>query len=613
MGQKLKFVILALMLSLVFIQAGYAAVYWVSTNGAASWANARSDTPLSGMACCSLTTANANVIGGDTVFLRQGIYNSGVYIHPSHSGTSDNNQIRFQAYDNEDVTITESAYGIRLSGHAYICVSGIRFFNIRIFFYIRAASHHNRIGYCQFDTRHPNSGSWQGGLIFEQSTHNHIHDCTFFRWAYDTYSAHRGGLLDIGNSGQGDEDASYYNLIERNVFAYGGHHTIGIYSKYNVIRDNYTHNETNAANWNFEGYRAALTEGTHAGYCLYEGNRFAYAGASGLALRSQKNIIRRNVFCRNGSGAIQVVSNIAGVDHADNNHIYHNVFYQNGYQPDYINFRGGIYFSSWSGQSPVGNVIKNNIFFDNRDGCIRYDGTVTAQIIQSNWEQNGNDPGFSDLSGGDPEDDTRPDLHLNAGSDAIDGGSSLTTIMSIAGTGTQFIVADARYFTNGWGIDTVAGDEIQLAGCSQKARIINVEYESNRLTLDTPVTWTQGQGISLTYHGNAPDLGAYEHEVGEPVLRITSPNGAEIWRRGEQRTISWTSNGIEGNLTIELLQSDSVVGTISSAVPVSAGAFTWMVGRLENGSYTTGSNLKIRIRTPGGSVSTSMGRRLSAR
>ncbi|MBE3144224.1 MAG: hypothetical protein IMZ61_09920, partial [Planctomycetes bacterium] len=44
--------------------------FWVSPTGAATWATAKSETPLSGTACCSMSTANANASAGDTVYLR---------------------------------------------------------------------------------------------------------------------------------------------------------------------------------------------------------------------------------------------------------------------------------------------------------------------------------------------------------------------------------------------------------------------------------------------------------------------------------------------------------------------------------------------------------------
>jgi len=87
-----------------------------------------------------------------------------------------------------------------------------------------------------------------------------------------------------------------------------------------------------------------------------------------MALRSAHNIFRFNTFYQNGSGGIQVVSSAAGVDHADYNRIYHNSFYHNGQQATDPGFQGGMYFANWSGQSPVGNVVKNNIFYDNKNG-----------------------------------------------------------------------------------------------------------------------------------------------------------------------------------------------------------------------------------------------------
>jgi hypothetical protein len=87
----------------------------------------------------------------------------------------------------------------------------------------------------------------------------------------------------------------------------------------------------------------------------------------------------------------------------------------------------------------------------------------------------------------------------------------LTTIISASGSGTVLTVADAGYFLDGWGIPGVVGDQIQILGTSQKARITNVNYDMNTITVDTTMTWTQGQGIVLAYVGSAPDAGAFEY------------------------------------------------------------------------------------------------------
>jgi len=85
-------------------------------------------------------------------------------------------------------------------------------------------------------------------------------------------------------------------------------------------------------------------------------------------------------------------------------------------------------------------------------------------------------------------------------------------------------------------------------------------------------------------------------------LILNSPNGDEAWHKGETRAITWAAYNITGNLLIELLQNDTVVGTVAASVDAAAGSYTWSVGRLENGSFVSGSNLKIRISTAVGAV-----------
>ncbi len=102
--------------------------------------------------------------------------------------------------------------------------------------------------------------------------------------------------------------------------------------------------------------------------------------------------------------------------------------------------------------------------------------------------------------------------------------------------------------------------------------------------------------------GHGWDIGAYEYTSSEPCLTLTSPNGGEVWRKGEIRTISWTASGVSANLIIELLQDGSAAGVIASSVSASTETFSWTVGRLYNGSFVTGQNLKIRIRTEDGAI-----------
>jgi hypothetical protein len=58
---------------------------------------------------------------------------------------------------------------------------------------------------------------------------------------------------------------------------------------------------------------------------------------------------------------------------------------------------------------------------------------------------------------------------------------------------------------------TIAGDTINLVGQTQRVQITNINYATNTITVNSPLSWTQGQGVGLSYEGSAPDKGAYEY------------------------------------------------------------------------------------------------------
>jgi hypothetical protein len=199
----------------------------------------------------------------------------------------------------------------------------------------------------------------------------------------------------------------------------------------------------------------------------------------------------------------------------------------------------GIGFGIYSGSLIIkDNALKNNVLYKHKLTFGEYNintsdrtGIMAVQVFANNWDgDKRGDPKFVDANPlpGDPMDLKSPDLRLSAGSPCIDSGTYLTTIVSTNGTGTSFQVSDAGYFMDGWGINNVAGDEIQLFGTNQKARITSVNYQTNVLTLDRSVTWTQNQGVSLAYAGSAPDIGAFEFGSGNSVK---PPAGVTLQRK----------------------------------------------------------------------------------
>jgi len=102
------------------------------------------------------------------------------------------------------------------------------------------------------------------------------------------------------------------------------------------------------------------------------------------------------------------------------------------------------------------------------------------------------------------------------------------------------------------------------------------------------------------------DMGADVSTVGiQPLstLTLTSPNGGESWRRNETRAITWTVTGVSENLTLELVQGPTLLGVIATGISPASGSYTWTVGRLADGTFHMGTNLKVRIRTASGQAS----------
>jgi hypothetical protein len=496
--------------------------YWIDDNGAATWQGCRSATPLSGTDACSLNTANLNVQEGDTVYLRAGSYSQ--YIEPSSSGTS-SERITFKNYGSETVTIEDTAYGILLDGNDYITVEGINFYNLDRFMYLLNGADHNIIAYCNFDQMR-GYADWAGSRIRFDSQYNWIHHCRFSGYG-ECPGSDRGAVLDIGEDDT-STDYSSYNLIEDNEMYHGGHHVLGIYCGNNVFRNNYIHNEAWTNGW---GNRLIDLNGfeQNGKRNLLEANRFGYSdvpcdgfGASGVKISTPYNIVRKNEFFFNNLAGVQF--SVTNSYHSDVNYnkVYHNSFLDNGWQLDSGGDdpgRGQVTFLQYSGFVIRYNDIKNNIFYDGPRVFSYYNTNAGYQTFAGNWDgdSQGN-PGFVDATTnpGNPSDTSYPDLSLQQGSPVANQGAYLTTITSPSGSGTSFAVDDAGYFFYGWNMASeipnanIQGDVIQLEGSAQRVRITNIDYGTNTITVNQPITWTQGQGLALPYEGSAPDPGAFE-------------------------------------------------------------------------------------------------------
>jgi hypothetical protein len=257
---------------------------------------------------------------------------------------------------------------------------------------------------------------------------------------------------------------------------------------------------------------------------------------NGIKVASQNCIVRNNILANNGNF---LISSFENGKVAFSNRIYHNTIHAN--------------HAGWQAQSADSsafsdNIAKNNIISENIElnlafgsniqesdnlfirnnfygsSSVRYKMKAGLDKIESTY------PEFQDNLNLNPRFNDAADLDMTLRSDSpmIDAGAWLTNVTSSSGSGTAFTVSDARYFSDGFGI--IQGDTIQLQGQSTTMKIVKIDYRANKIVVDRQISWKKGDGLSLAYSGNAPDIGAKEYGSGPssnqpemleaPVLKI---------------------------------------------------------------------------------------------
>ena len=499
----------------------------------------------------SIADANQMVESGDTVVIRGGTYPE--TIRPHSSGTK-TRPISYRSYLNETVTLTGASlrnlpegeyadyewdkYGIYLWGKSYIAVEGIFFDNL--------TSGWARIVNSNFITLDGNSftralaAGARGGIKLVNSHDNKIVN----------------NYIEDGNDNllliKCDR-----NLIKANTIKKGRHSVWSIKGgSYNVIRGNYFENvdqkigeilDANDPQYGEDEnhFGIFLTDAAH--HNLIENNTFAHtrdtdglASYNAIQYAGQRGIIRNNVFYDNLGGGLGMTIYDLEAEYNYGNRVYNNTFYNNKH--------GGIIYTYYSGGGAgcwSDNVHVNNSFYKNFDNAqihlaiwraaclggiafehnsifkdslgddvVFYTGASKGDLRDagslSYWEA-GYPHLFSDNLEVDPlfVDAGNHDFHLLESSPLIDGGTFLTQTVS-SGSGVHIPVADAAYFFDGFEMDGQVGDIIQLQAGASRARIIDIDYDNNIITVDTALSWQDQQGIGLHYNGSAPDIGAYE-------------------------------------------------------------------------------------------------------
>lgn len=485
---------------------------------------------------------------GDIVYLRGGVYSgntNGIDINTTigiESGTS-NAPITVAAYPGETPIVcnqTSPYRGVLLKGFNWFIFDGITYSNCYQSVWLENCTN-IVFKNCTFGWM-PTAGSGYANFqLWATSQKIIVSNCTFYGWGEisDTCNDH-GVSISIGD--EAGDVPMWYNLVVSNRFFYGGHDHFQLNSAYNVIRGNLFVNApwipTNStcfmlaslggepAVTNMYGaYGNRHTKPGDAGTSqidmrnVFEGNTFLYTGpppddygAFGIELGTRRSIYRFNTI--SFSLAAGIFFNTSGTtSRSTSNAVYGNVLYGNGLSHIYggegmKDYSYGLSMSTYEGRR-TNNFVVNNIIFRNLPENVDPNIYVYQQM-RGNFTNNAIDPMFVSTNGLGYVyvDENLPDFRLQSGSPCIDAGVFLATITSSSGTGTSFTVDNSLYFSDGNQI--VAGDTIQLEGQTATAVITSNDFENGVLTFEPALTWVTGQGVSLSYSGTAPDIGAFE-------------------------------------------------------------------------------------------------------
>jgi hypothetical protein len=501
--------LISILLSMLFLvsQAG-ATTYTVKASGGGNYTTIG--------ACAAVAAA------GDTCVIYAGTYNETVA--PAHSGSA-GAPVTFATNPGDAVSVT----GFNLGSLNYITITGSSAAPMVVTQAVTwSVTTHSIFQYISDTSGY--GGSCFGGNGWytsgQPSSYNQFLNLTL---------AYCGGKT--GNDSGAIELEGHYNLFDTVNISYS-QAGITLSGQYNVIRNSSfgptstavigsNHSQPVENSVACGGSGSDITGGMQ--HLLYENNYSAqWRGGDSHATAlitdtgstkcgTTSNVFRLSQSMDSGSYSTEIYSSLQ-------TYFYNNSFSDTQLDAGTKDQEDYQFDPSAPNSRTINNIFSNMTQVGSTDWCIYGDTPLVENhnlCFNTGWTGGWNGPGTGGGSAYDSSDIFNKDplfvapdtnLQLQAGSPAIGAGSYVTTAVGAGTSSTALTVADAGFFSWGYGIPNVQPDWIRI-GPSTTVQIASINYSTNVITLATPVTWTSGEGIYL-----------YKNSNGVVVLNSSNPN-----------------------------------------------------------------------------------------
>jgi hypothetical protein len=290
------------------------------------------------------------------------------------------------------------------------------------------------------------------------------------------------------------------NTVHKDFFQgssgeYGFNARNRIFFESNIMKDYFANGHV----YGSAKYNTCIANGFASNECSGSDEHFILSRVSGY----NDMVIRGNVVANIGSM-------IFAMELGDRSRMYNNTFVD-------TNTKVNNSFAVKYLLASENNINTNNLYYkvaNTSIGPVQQDDTSTVMSRTNLCYETGTGGNSACIVTNDPnfENYANNRFYLRDSSSAKDSGSEITYAVGAGTDTTRLVVADAGFFTAGFGISggVAIGDTIRI-GNNAPVPITAIDYSSNTITLSKIQTWANNEKIFWRDQDTKPDIGAWEY------------------------------------------------------------------------------------------------------